>query len=97
MGHFHEHATAICGSDEESLAKGIEERSVEQLKAILTEWRGWMDGIGSGDGEVVRALQDGLGVNRVFRNAVEARAFMTNVHDRILVAVRERAGNRWNA
>ena len=94
-GLFHEDTRAIYGSDEAALDEGIEERPVEQLKTLLVEWRGWMDRIGWKDGEVVRALQDGLGVNRVFRDGEAARNFMNNIYDRMIVAVRERTGSRW--
>ena len=94
-GHFHEDTRAIYGSDETALDQGIEALPVEQLKAILVEWCGWMNRIGWKDGEVVRALQDGLGVNRVFRDGEDARKFMNNIYDRAIIAVRERTGSRW--
>lgn len=85
----------IWGSDDAALAEGVAELPTDRLRELRRELRDWNGSREASEMDIVRFLQDGFGVNRVFKKPDDARAFMDKVDAELLRVVKERTEGNW--
>ena len=93
--YFNEDRQVLHGSAEEALTKAAAELPLETRQSIIREWYDWQSKEGGNDDDLRRFVQDGFGVNLYFKKPIDARNFMSRIHDRLIESIRIETGGRW--
>ena len=85
--YCHEDLRDFHGTPEGAVDAAVADYSLEMRQTVLREWRDWNIAEGSKNDPRL-AVNDGLGVNVMFYQPVDARDFMNVVYNKLIVSVR---------
>jgi hypothetical protein len=91
--YFNEDFDLLYGSLEGKIEGAVCDGSLAYRQAILKEWRDWQTMDGSVDD--IRPSLDRMGVDLLFKDPEDARAFMNLLYDRLIERVRAETGKDW--
>lgn len=93
-GYCHQDWSDFHGTPEGAIDAAIADYSLERQRTVLREWRDWNVAEGSHH-DPRAAVNEGLGVNVMFYEPVDARDFMNMVYDKLIVSVRSETEAKW--
>jgi hypothetical protein len=85
--HFNQDYDLLYGSIDGALTAAGRAGSLEHRRSILKEWRDWNATEGATD-DIRPLLDDGFGVDLLFKTPTDARDFMNRVYDELLSGVK---------
>ena len=86
--YLHQDWPEESGTPEAAVDLAVAETQHEELKLVATEWWNWNATEGA-QNDPRMAVNDGFGVEVVFKKPEKARQFMNMVYDKLIVAIRE--------
>jgi hypothetical protein len=84
--YFNQDFHSLYGSLDGAMKGAASDGSTEHRRGILKEWRDWNASDGAIDD--IRPQLDAMGVDLLFKSALDARVFMNRVYDELLSAVK---------
>ncbi|WP_448657391.1 contact-dependent growth inhibition system immunity protein [Sphingomonas sp. CJ99] len=84
--YFNQDYDLLYGSLEGAIKCAVRDGSTEHRRGILKEWRDWKNSDGTTDD--IRPLLDAMGVDLLFKSALDARKFMNRIYDELLLSVK---------
>ena len=85
--HFNEDYDLLYGSLQGAISHAVSDGSVEQKRALLTEWRDWNNSDGA-ENDIRPILNEGFSVAVFFKQPSDARGFMNGIYDGLLDSVK---------
>lgn len=93
-GYCHEDWDIFHGTPEGAVDAAITDYPLADRQQVLREWRDWNSTQGV-EYDPRDAVNDGLGVNVLFKEPEAARKFMNTVYDKVIVSVRNETSKDW--
>lgn len=87
-GYLHQDWPEESGTPEAAVAIAIADHDLGQRQSVVRQWCDWNASEGSMF-DPRAAVNDGLGVELAFAEPIEARAFMNEVYDMLIVSIRK--------
>jgi hypothetical protein len=92
--YCHEDWSVLHGTLEGAIDAAIAGKHLEGRQQVAREWWDW--NANAGVSEDLRAIVNrGFGVNRHFKQPIEARQFMDMVYDKLVLSIRVETGPYW--
>jgi CdiI immunity protein len=92
--YCHEDWKIFYGTPEGAVDAAIADYPLADRQQVLREWRDWNVSKGAEYDPRV-AVNDGLGVNVLFKEPEAARKFMNVIYDQIIASVRNETSKDW--
>ncbi|WP_114522109.1 hypothetical protein [Altererythrobacter sp. ZODW24] len=92
--YFHEDRAVMTGTIDQTFQVIAEHFPVEDRKVILAEWKRANANV-AWKGDFGDFLNDGFGVNMVFKDEIAARNFWNSFYDALIVSVRNESDEFW--
>jgi len=74
--------------------ESVAETPLDGRQLILKEWQDWNRSSGWKP-DVANLINDAFGLQRDFSSEAEARQFMNDMYDKVIVSVRTELGKEW--